>query len=255
MDSPQNNQDKSSGQKTGTENAGSKDGNAPVSPGHVLDFLHANPGFVVENFETLTRINAEEKERQEGVVDFQQAMIGRLREQVAQTEDMARVLIDTSRDNLSNMARIHDCVLSLLDAHSFEDLIHSATVDLAVKLDIDVAVLCVESNDAFGLPLRALRLLPQGAVDASLGLKQRILLQRDISADPAIFKEAASLVASQALVRLTISPEAPPAMLAFGSRDPDHFHGGQSTELLQFLSQVLEKLIRVWLDLPDEFGN
>lgn len=255
MDSPQNNQDKPSGQKTGTENARSSDSTAPLDPAAVLDFLRANPSVVAENFETLTAINAEQQERQEGVVDFQQAMIGRLREQVAQTEDMARVLIDTSRDNLSNMSRIHDCVLSLLDAHSFEDLIHSATVDLAVMLDIDVAVLCVESNDSFGLPLRALRLMPQGSVDASLGPKQRILLQKDVSADPAIFNEAAPLVASQALVRLTISPEAPPAMLAFGSRVPGHFHGGQSTELLQFLAHVLEKLIRVWLDLPDEFGE
>ena len=82
--------------------------------------------------------------------------------------------------------------------------------------------------------------------------RQSILLEQDISADPAIFGSAASLIASQAIVRLDISPDAPPALLAFGSRDRSRFHSGQATELLQFLARVLEKLIRVWLDLPED---
>ena len=235
-----------------TEKAKAKAASTVLTGDQVLTFLKANPEFVAENLETLSALASPDSKPQEGVIDFQQAMIGRLRKQVEQTEDVARVLIDTSRDNLSNMARIHECVLSLLDAHSFEELIHRATVDLGVMLGIDIAVLCVESNDAFGLPLQALRLLPQGSIDAYVGHKQNILLQKEVSGDPAIFGEAAPLVSSQALVRLNISSDAPPAMLGFGSRETDHFHGGQSTELLQFLAHVTEKLVRVWLDLPDE---
>ena len=41
-------------------------------------------------------------------------------------------------------------------------------------------------------------------------------------------------------------------VLAFGSRERTRFHSGQATELLQFLARVLEKLIRVWLDLPED---
>ncbi len=240
-----------------TDKAKTKAKSAPVAitEDQVLAYLRANPSFLADNIETLSQIASPERPLGEGVVDLQQAMIGRLRKQVKQTEDVARVLIDTSRDNLSTMARIHECVLSLLDAHSFEELIQRATVDLGVLLDVDVAVLCVESNDAFGLPLPALKLLPAGSVDAYIGRMQSILLQKEVSSDPAIFGEAAPMIHSHAMVRLKVADDAPPAMLAFGSREPDRFHGGQATELLSFLAHVLEKLMRVWLDLPGDLDD
>ena len=61
---------------------------------------------------------------------------------------------------------------------------------------------------------------------------------------------AAGLVRSDALIRLDIAEAAPPTLIAFGSRQPDHFHPGQGTELLNFLARVLEITIRAWLDLP-----
>ena len=39
-------------------------------------------------------------------------------------------------------------------------------------------------------------------------------------------------------------------LLALGSREPDTFHPGQATELLCFLTRVIERCIRSWLDLP-----
>lgn len=223
-----------------------------IDKDQVLQYLRDNPGFLTENAEALNALTFPERELGDGVIDLQQALIGRLREKVEQTEDVARLLIDNSRDNLSTTARIHECVLKLLDATSFEQLIEIATVDLAVLLDVDAVTLCVESNGVFGVPVQALKLMPEGAVASALRGRQSILLEQDVSADPAIFGSAASLIASQAIVRLDISPDAPPALLAFGSRDRSRFHSGQATELLQFLARVLEKLIRVWLDLPDD---
>ena len=43
----------------------------------------------------------------------------------------------------------------------------------------------------------------------------------------------------------------PQAMLALGSRQPEHFHPGQGTELLVFLAGTLQQCIRMWLDLPE----
>lgn len=225
---------------------------AAIDKDQVLRFLQDNPGFLLENAEALSVLTMPDRDLGDGVIDLQQALIGRLREKVEQTEDVARLLIDNSRDNLSTTARIHECVLKLLDATSFEQLIEIATVDLAVLLDVDAVTLCVESNGVFGVPVQSLRLLAEGSVASALRGRQSILLEQDVSADPAIFASAASLIASQALVRLDISSDAPPALLAFGSRDRTRFHGGQATELLQFLARVLEKLVRVWLDLPDD---
>jgi len=57
----------------------------------------------------------------------------------------------------------------------------------------------------------------------------------------------ARLVRSQALIRLNVSPEVPPCVLALGSRDPEMFHPGMRTELVGFLGRVLERCIRSWL--------
>ncbi len=223
-----------------------------LSSEQVLEYLRRHPGFLTENAAALDSAAAPVRDLGAGVVDLQTAMIGRLRAQVSQTEGVARGLIDTSRDNLSTTARIHESVLALLDATTFEQLIQTATADLAVLLDVDVVTLCVEGNGVPDLPLSALQLVEEGTVNALIGVRKAAALQSDISADPAIFGAAASLVRSEALIRLYISPSAPAAMLAFGSRDLGRFDQGQATELLQFLARVLEKLIRVWLDLPDE---
>ena len=59
-------------------------------------------------------------------------------------------------------------------------------------------------------------------------------------------------VRSDALIRLRISTNTPPALLALGSRQTGAFHAGQGTELLTFLSKVLEVSFRAWLHLPPE---
>lgn len=218
----------------------------------VLAFLKRNPDFLVENAAALDLVAPPARSLGDGVVDLQHAMIGRLRDKVAESEGVARFLINTSRDNLSTTARIHESVLALLDATSFEQLIQIATVDLGVLLDVDAVTLCIEADGAASLPIKGLRMVPAGAVDHHIGARQQAALTGDISADPAIFGGAAPLIRSEALVRLYISPSTPPAMLAFGSRDAERFQTGQATELLQFLARVLEKLICVWLDLPPD---
>jgi uncharacterized protein YigA (DUF484 family) len=44
--------------------------------------------------------------------------------------------------------------------------------------------------------------------------------------------------------------DTPPAILAFGSRDPNMFHEGQATDQILFLARVIERCFRAWLNLP-----
>lgn len=227
--------------------AGTKEKVEPVTAEQVARYLSENPDFFVTHAELFEAMAAPERNLGEGVTDFQQAMIHRLRDKVERTEDVARVLIDTSRDNLSIQGQIHAGALALLDATSFEQLIQTVTVDLAVMLDLDVVNLCVEAGDDVP-PVGNLVVIPAGTIDSFVGENQTIALDQDVSADPALFGGASPLVQSQALVRLEISDMAPPAVLAFGSRDNERFHPGQATELLQFLARVLETQMRIWLD-------
>ena len=187
-------------------------------------------------------------------MDFQSALIGRLREDVAGHTDRQRELLDTSRANLTIQTRVHECVLAMLDARSFEKVIETISTDFTVLLDLDVAALCIEAQDggwSGGAAAQGLRVISSGIVDAFLGVSDDAILRGHITGDSEVFGEAAGLVRSEALVRLQISPATPPAMLAFGSRDPEKFHPGQAVELMAFLAAALESVVRGWLTLPD----
>ncbi|MEO0394279.1 MAG: DUF484 family protein, partial [Pseudomonadota bacterium] len=128
--------------------------------------------------------------------------------------------------------------------------INAMTTDLAVLLDVDAAVLAVESNE-LSLPQisqHGVRVVAQGTCDAWLQNKAA-RLDGSIAGDPQLFGPAADLVQSQVLVRLDIDPRMPDAMLVLGSRNPEMFDPGQGSELAQFLGRVIERQLRIWLDV------
>lgn len=217
----------------------------------VVTFLRDNPSFLNEHPDLLSELDPPKREGGKGVYDFQEAMIRRLKDRIEETTDVARELIDNSRENLHSQNRVHECILRLLSASSFEQLINLVQTDVAVVLDMDVVTLAVESANAEDFPIRSVCLVPPGHIDQLIGSDKNMLLRAHISGDPDLFGGAASLVQSDALIRLDISSASPPALLAFGHRDPEKFHPGQATELIAFLSAVLAQLVRIWLDLPE----
>lgn len=218
----------------------------------VVSFLRDNPGFLNDHPDLLSELDAPCEAKGNGVVDFQEAMIRRLKDRVEETTEVARDLIDNSRENMNSQARVHECVLRLLGASSFEQLMNLIQTDVAVVLDMDVVTVAVESASAENFPVRSVTLVPPGYVDRLLGgTTKDLALRAHISGDPDIFGAGASLVQSDAMVRLNISSKSPKAAIAFGHRDPEKFHPGQATELIVFLSAVLAQLVRIWLDLPE----
>ncbi|WP_259781104.1 DUF484 family protein [Aestuariispira ectoiniformans] len=221
-----------------------------LTDAQVKAYLRAHPDFLVRHADLFRTLTPPARELGDGITDLQQAMIDYLREQVSKTEDLAQLLIDNSRDNLTSQTQIHECVLGLLAAASFEELIETVTTDLAVYLNLDVAALCIEAEDGLGLEIDGLRSVSPGTVDALVPEEHPVDLRGEINGSPEIFGGAAPLIESQALVRLNIAPNTPAALLAFGSRDPQRFNATQATELLQFLGHALAELIRIWLALP-----
>ena len=149
----------------------------------------------------------------------------------------------------------------MLAATTFEDLISVVHTDLAVVLDMDATAFVVESPDAMmggeggnagaDFLVKSVTLAAPGTIDALIGPGKDIALRTETPEDSPIFAEMSSLVRSDALVRVTISENAPAAMLAFGHRDPFKFHEGQATELIGFLAAVLAQLMRIWLDIEE----
>lgn len=219
----------------------------------VAAYLRDHPDFLASRSDLIPHLVPPSADRGEGVLDMQYFLLQKLRGELATAQTRQRELIATTRANLNNQNRVHAAVLFLLDAQSFEQLIQTITTDLAVLLDLDVTALAVEglSSEIPHVQRQGVRVLEPGTVDSWLGAKRDVVLRGDIDGMPEIYgRQGAGLVRSEALVRLRIGGSAPQGILALGSREPDMFDHGQGTELLTFLARVVERTIRLWLDIP-----
>lgn len=219
----------------------------------VAAYLRRHPDFFARHPDLLDVLAAPNPSQDDRVVDLRAAMVQRLRSRYGELKSAHDDLLTTGRGNLHAQARVHEAVLALLGARSFEHLIESMTTDLAIHLDLDAVALCVEQA-MDGLPpsrVGGVLSVPVGTIDDVLGSRNVHLLQGERDETATLFQGAAGIVRSQALLRLAISPATPPALLALGSRDADHFSDGQGTELLLFLGHCIEHLLCAWLELPD----
>ena len=224
----------------------------PLNAGRVASYLRAHPDFLLRHPDLVSVLAPPAPERGDSIVDMQQFMVTRLQDEVRRIKEEQRDLLKATRANIQSQARIHDAALALLGARTFEHLVQTFTTDLALLLDVDVVMLCVETADG-QLPrvdVQGLGGLPVGSVGDLVGGDRDVLLRDDIIGDPLLYGAGAGLVRSDALIRLAVSGMAPPCLLAMGSRDAQRFHPGQGTELLGFLGKIGSLSIRSWLDLP-----
>ena len=258
---------KENGGKTGPKGQGAGGPAQPDGPVQkdlndqaVADYLRRHPDFLLRHSDLIETLIPPER-RVDGaaggvVLDLQRFMLERMRGEVRDLRGSQGDLISAGRANMAAQSRIHE---ALLTAPSFERLIETITDDLSILLDLDVATLCVERREegesepegGAGISVRGLHRLDPGEIDRAMQSARRIQLMNAIQGDPVIFGPMAGLVRSQAFIRLQISAATPPALLALGARDPEAFHPGQATELLDFLGRSLELTVRAWLDLPE----
>lgn len=222
-----------------------------LSDDDILAYLRNNPKFLKDHPEALEYMDLPPISSEKGVADFQSYMIKRLKADKEEVIQTTREIVETSRANMNNQQRIHKAVLRLLEARNFDDFIHTITMDLSDLLDVDITTFVVEAagNDIPHVHTSGIRVIPGGTVDKWMKDKN-ILLQDNISGIEPIYGGGAALVHSQILLRVDISMDTPPAILAFGSRDPEMFHEGQATDQILFLARVIERTFRHWLDIP-----
>jgi uncharacterized protein YigA (DUF484 family) len=215
----------------------------------IAQWLSENPDFLLRHPELLDYAPAPSRDLGRGVVDMQQVLIDKLRGDIEIARQRQRDLVETSRANLNSQTRIHECVVAMMSATSFEQLIQTITTDFAVLLDLDVVTLCIEADGTEQATphSRGVHIVPAGTVNHVMGSGRHVLLRSYVEGEPEIYGGGAPLVASDALARISISPKTPPGLIAFGSRAAGKFEAGQAVELLAFLARVTERAIRIWL--------
>jgi uncharacterized protein YigA (DUF484 family) len=224
----------------------------PIADDEVADYLRRHPDFLSERPDLMRVLTPPARRNGDGVVDLQQFMIERLRSEVARLKKNQRVLIGANRAHRIRQTRINEAVIDLLASRTFEEVIQTLTTDLSVRLDVDAVALCVETEEPNvpGVTRGGVRILRPGTIDSVMGHANDVVLGDTAAGDRRIFRQAAGLVQSNALLRLRVSPLAPAGLLALGSRDATRFQDGESTELLDFLARVVEATLRTWLNLP-----
>ena len=222
----------------------------PLSEQDVINWLRQHPDFLTRNPDLCDFLLPPEERKGKGVADFQHYMIKRLREDRDGVIEEAREIVETSRANMNNQSRLFRTVLLLLDARSFDEFIKTITMDMPSLLDVDIITLLVESDDDVipHVNLSGVRAIPAGTADKIMG-DNRVMLSANITGEDLFYGGGAGLVKSQVLLKIKIAPNLPSAMVAFGSRDPNQFQPGQGTELIAFLGHVIERYMRIWLNV------
>lgn len=230
------------------ENAAPED--PRVTARQVKDYLRAHPQFLADNMPLLAELLPGLAPRGEGnVLDLQSFVVERLRREVEELKLSAKALISNARSNMSIQERTLQAALAVLDAKGMDSLARIVTDELPVVLQVDVVTFAFEP----GLPKTAavyVQELPSGGLDQLMGERVAARLREAVGGEQPLYGAAASLVASDALVRLEPGEGLPQGVLALGTRTEGSFHPQQGTELLGFLARVVEHTVRRWAQQP-----
>ncbi len=120
----------------------------------VAAYLRDNLDFLSRNPDLFRMMAPPDREFGDGISDIQTAMIGQLRTEISRLNARQDEIILTSRANLNTQSRVHECVVVMLAAKSFEQALQIVTTDFAVILDLDVVALCIEVEEGSPAPLR-----------------------------------------------------------------------------------------------------
>jgi len=220
-------------------------------------FIHAHPEIVADDTELLGTIIPAIYALEDGAYDMQRFAIDRLKSQNDELIRQRDRAMNSLRVNAAVAARMQTAVLAILEARNFEEMIRMITSRLAGIIDVDRIQMCVEEthegmiDNLTEAEKLGVRIVPECGVDAMLGEAGNTLLESDTHGPAMLFGPSGRDVRSYALVRLAISPIAPPGLLALGSHDPDTYDSRQGTDLLEFLARVIERQVRAWLGLPE----
>ena len=203
-----------------------------ITPAAIAAYLQENPNFLLENPQLL------KPRKDEKIVDLQQVLVGKLREESLRLNEMTAQLIELSRNNLDVQERTHNAVLALLEATSGEEFISILKEKVPAILEIDIILLCIENFDKEGILC-----LETGAVARFMG-KEVSKLRDQAGRD---FFPNLPEIASDAYMRIPATAKHQEGVLMLGSKKLGTFHPDQATHLLAFVGRVVGLGLERWL--------
>lgn len=173
----------------------------------------------------------------EGSVSLIERQVEALRAELGRYKEQIRQLVEVARDNDRLTRRLHEMNLELIQAGDYARLVEILQARLREQFEADAVALHLAPQDQD--PCR--REL-SGLLESGRPLCGRLTQERR----RCLFGDQAEAVQSAVLLPLGVTHDQ--GLLAIGSGDPDRFHPGMGTELLERLAEVVTaKLGRVSL--------
>lgn len=193
-------------------------------------FLRANPGFLADHPALYRALLPPLRVHGDRMADHMAAMLAAERARGAELRATLDELVAHGRANAANQARAHKAVLALMGARNPAEAIDVMVQEWPDLLGLDVVSICAEGRAVPGA-----RPLARGTLARLLPGAAAFVLRADAADQEVLYGEAAALVASDALARLSLASGGE-ALLACGSRDQGHFEPRQATDLVSFLA-------------------
>ena len=218
----------------------------------VATYLQDNPDFFIQQPEILETLALSASP--EGTISLAQRQVERLQNKAAQLQDQLAALIDNARQNSGLQTRVHQLCLRLMDAQRIEELLPKLISELKQEFNADeVALRLFYTGDEPSLLSTSENIIQLHADDKSIQVFDGLLskqqpvcgrlskTQKDV-----LFNEQAEDVKSVACLPIGHDPCA--GILAIASFDANRFHADMATDYLQFLGEVIMRLLRPYHD-------
>jgi len=227
-----------------------KDSAAAIDAAKIVEYLHAHPDFFEQHPELLTTLLM--PKQTQGTTSLAAYQLDVLREKNSQLLSKLSQLIQIAQENELLVQRVHLLSLRLIKARSLHETLQQIGASLQEDFHTDLLKLCFFDGpdlDAHRTALAQAWLLraPESQAIAAMGdasrHKQSLCGRLRPEILEFLFAERASEVASAVLLPLD-----PVGLLAIGSSDPNRFHPGMGTVVLEMIAELLRNALSVQLD-------
>lgn len=193
-------------------------------------------------------------DRGQNVVDLRGIALSQLEHRLTQLEGTHEEVLAAAYDNLASTNRIHRAVLTVLDAEDWSSFVALLDSEFRDVLNVAAVRLCLEfeapGGDTSSDPALVF-LSPNRTDDYITGgrpMPRRVVtLRRVQKGQRTVYGSAEPDIRSEAVIRLDLGRGKGPAMLALGSADSNQFAPSLKPDLLQFLGNVVERLVAKWM--------
>ena len=222
-----------------SEHSEQPDGSTPLDADAVAAYLREHPAFFVEHDELLGELRL--PHQRGDAVSLVERQVTLLRERNIEMRHRLSQLMDVARDNDRLFDKTRRLVLDLLDAASLEEVISTTEDSLRHAFQVPFVSLILFSDNAMPVGRWVSSAEAQKAIGGLIGDKTVCGALREHELTFLFGAEQGKEVGSTAIV--TLNHLGLHGVLAIGSRDPQHYKSSVGTLFLNYIADVLGRLL------------